>query len=46
MGGYDSVIDLAITDPPRLFTSMDTKYKDVLHSDHYKVTLTAALSAE
>ena len=46
MDGYDSVIDLAITDSPQLFTSMDTEYKDVLHSDHYPVTLTAVLSTQ
>ena len=44
--GYDAVIDLAITDSPHLFTTMDTEYKDVLHSDHYPVTLTAVLSAQ
>jgi len=44
--GYDSVIDLAITDSPNLFTTMDTEYKDVLRSDHYPVTLTAVLSAQ
>ena len=44
--GYDAIIDLAITDSPHLFTSMDTDYKDVLHSDHYPVTLTARLSTQ
>ena len=43
--GFDAVIDLAITDSPHLFLSMDTGYKDVLHSDHYPVTLTAMLAA-
>ena len=44
--GFDAVIDLAITDSPHLFTSMDTEYKDVLHSDHYPVTLTAMLATQ
>jgi hypothetical protein len=43
--GYEAVIDLAVTDSPHLFTSMDTEYRHVLHSDHYPVTLTAVLSA-
>ena len=45
INGFDAVIDLAITDSPHLFLSMDTEYKDVLHSDHYPVTLTAMLAA-
>ena len=44
--GTDSVIDLAITDSPHLFTSMDTEYRDVLHSDHYPVTLMAMLATQ
>ena len=45
INSFDAVIDLAITDSPHLFLSMDTEYKDVLHSDHYPVTLTAILAA-
>jgi hypothetical protein len=41
-----SIIDLAITNAPHLFTAMDTEHSHVLDSDHYPITLTMDLQPQ